>query len=197
MSKPAKRINRKSSTLLSCEHCGAEAQVIADIDDPHFDLVDAIDQWNDEHGPCSQPDPVRKITEFNAAITDKVPLSYKWQVGDPAPAWMGARPAWADDHHDTVKGFLPSKCFWSSPAVVIPLTHSYGAKSDDKSRRFMGCFDVRLRQSMDSRQPLVEIKHGAKSAPASLSMTFDEARTLIGALELLISLGEVEPQLNT
>lgn len=48
---PPRKQHTRTNSILSCDSCGAEMQLIGELDD-NLDFADAADTWNREHVHC-------------------------------------------------------------------------------------------------------------------------------------------------
>lgn len=129
---------------------------------------------------------LRRIAEFEDTLPD---LVHDWNKGDPAPEWMGPRPVWAEDYYDRGDSFVPNQCFWQGDEIRMPVVGLHGSKSDDKSRRIMGSYQVFLRQH-PYQEPMVIIRVGPKSSEYHLPLSLREVDDLVAALEMLADIAK-------
>ncbi len=129
---------------------------------------------------------LRRISEFEDTLPDSV---HDWNKGDPAPEWMGPRPAWAEDYYDQGSSFVPDQCFWQGDEIQMPVVGLHGSKSADRSRRIMGRYSVFLRQH-PHREPMVIIRVGPKSSQYHLPLSLREVDDLVAALEMLTDIAK-------
>lgn len=192
----AKRANRKSSTLLSCEHCGAEAQVIADIEDTDFDVIDAIDQWNTEHEKCTQPDALKVITELREYFLDQV----NDRALDDITREHPRRPSWDTDapsQRPTETVSVTRKSIgWVSPQVAIPAFAISGAHKKDGN---ISCGEVRVRlvQNLTDYEPRLAVSTYFRSEEGwrhqkAMTLWLDEAINLIRVIQTLVDVAQAE-----
>lgn len=144
-------------------------------------------------------DPAEAVMRRIEAFEDTLPARvHRWQKGDPAPDWMGPRPAWAEDHYDGGDRFCPNECFWQSYDLELPAGFMYGTKSQDKNFRTVGAYRVFLRQGMNERDPHIHIDMGKpwnrSDNPVSkfyLKLTLAEVDDLVAALEMLADIAKM------
>lgn len=142
-------------------------------------------------------DPAEAVYERIAEFEDTLPdRTYLWRNGDPAPEWMGPRPVWAEDHHHC-DPFVPSRCFWQSTEINMPVLGLYGAKSDDGHLRSMGTYSVLIRQYWREREPTVIIRVGPKGEEYHLPLTLSEVDDLVAALEMMADIAKTADLVGT
>ncbi|MCZ4535559.1 hypothetical protein O4159_08810 [Gordonia terrae] len=115
-----------ASSVLTCEECGAEVQVLG-LDGP--DVAETVEQWNREHARCGS-DPT------SVAWQDLVQRSEAQLYVDPDDDLTKLspipRPSWAPVERDSIR-----KAVWASAyrseSVAIPLAHNLFSEHRDGS----------------------------------------------------------------
>ncbi|WP_287001510.1 MULTISPECIES: hypothetical protein [Gordonia] len=165
-----------SQTVLRCEHCDAEATIIAGPGDDGW-IDDTMSDWDEAHERCGQP---AGLTNWQHLVSAGKSQTLIQHGGDLARMMPFPRPVWADPDRDQIGTSLPGSCYRSAIASV-PATHARGWLDDDWVTARV---DVAAKQYGNgfAMVGLTIAKPATAGADVGLSLTPDEARQLSDVL---------------
>ncbi|WP_232717402.1 hypothetical protein [Gordonia metallireducens] len=176
-----------ASSVLICEECGAEAQILGSLDGP--DATETVEMWNREHAQCGA-DPVASAWQSLVQRGDaECLIDYE---DDLAKLSRIPRPSWAPVERDSIRGAIRSSAYRSRP-VAVPLTH-HGTEECDNGR-LMSRFEVaakRLGQGENLVGVTLSVVVDSEWRNVGVNLTLDEVHRLIEALAAACDLAVTE-----
>lgn len=203
MSTTTKKAKSEMASTLTCSGCGAEAQILAQLDDPE-PFADQLDSWNDEHMNCHESDSARRIAELKER--HERPL---YESVDDLEKRYPHRPSWATSigpRGDVTIGPVWEEEFtWSSDVIELPASCGVPGQIRSSDGRF-GCAGRRLTilQKVNGSPTISLALHyyerqkdvdgnwldGRWIDRGRQRFTLDEARQFVDVLNELIAIGE-------
>ncbi|SKZ99144.1 Uncharacterised protein [Mycobacteroides abscessus subsp. abscessus] len=167
-----------SQTVLRCEHCDAEATIIAGPGDDGW-IDDTMSDWDEAHERCGQP---AGLTNWQHLVSAGKSQTLIQHGGDLARMMPFPRPVWADPDRDQIGESLTGSCYRSASASV-PATHARGWGFD-------GVEWLTARLLVSAKQygngvqmvGLSLVNHATEGTSVGLSLTPDEALQLADVL---------------
>ncbi|WP_431840293.1 hypothetical protein [Gordonia hongkongensis] len=180
--------NTRASSVLMCEACGAEAQLLGGVDGP--DGPDQVEMWNRDHANCG----VDPVVDAWQSLADGGDIQTMVDHGDDLRNLTAIpRPSWAPVERDSIRGTSWASAYRSRPAAVALTRH--GAEDCDDGRRLMSRFEVSAKR-LGQGDRLVGITVSTVIVSAwktvGVNMTLDEARHLVRVIEAAIDLAVTE-----
>lgn len=197
MSTAAKK-RKTANTLLTCEHCGAEQQIVDDVNDleTHKGLVE---DWEDQHFDCGRPAGEVAIENLAKLITA---ASQKY---DDIKGWLDnhpRRPSWGIstvDAGSSDEAMRLADVSWWSESVDVPLLRSDGRLMTHGGEEVFcpAKFRAWLIQGPFNYEPFIASRKlwwtGEKwNKNAYMSMSLNEAEQVIATLQGLIDIARAE-----
>ena len=188
MSTTAKK-RKTASTLLTCEYCGAEQQIIDDVD--NLATNDIVEQWEDDHLNCGRPAGQVAIENLEETVRASSP-----EYEEDIKGWLDnhpRRPSWgvATIDPDSDESMRQRDVSWWSKSVDVPLLRYDGRLMTAHSGRecfYPAKFRAWLIQGPYNYEPFIASRKwwwtGEKwDNNPCLSMSLTEAEQVIATLQ--------------
>lgn len=189
---------KTATTLLTCEHCGAEQQIVDDVD--NLDRNEMLTTWQSEHDNCGRPAgevAVEALEDRIFAASPRYHTEGLHEFLDDHPR----RPSWGTpsfiSHDDGA--CRQQDLLWRSESIDVPLLRFDGRviKNGDSVSFYPAKLRVRLMQGPFSIEPFISARKmwwtGKEwSDNVAVTMTLQEAELAVASLQGLIDIARAD-----